>query len=140
MALVVGADAAIDPAAVDAAAEIRIETGQRGVDTAYDCAAKGDSVNQAIAVVRNAGRVILTGIHAEVLVPFHVHAMRRKEVTLFNTRRSNHDSELARDMLVGHARLFAPLITHERPMDRITEAFELVESYADGVGKLLVLP
>ncbi len=140
MALAMGADAAIDPQAADPVAEILKDTAQRGADSAFDCAATGDSVNQAIAAVRSCGRVILTGIHSAREVPFHVHDMRRKEIALFSVRRSNHESELALSLLAAHARLFAPLITHERPMTGINQAFELVHSYSGGVGKLLITP
>ncbi len=83
--------------------------------------------NEAIACVRNSGAVVLTGIHAEVAVSLNPHAMRRKEITLFNVRRSNHESELAREMLRQHAKLFAPVITHERPMGQIETAFDMIE-------------
>ncbi len=140
MAIAMGADAAIDPLTVDAAGEILKDTGQRGVDVVYDCAAKAETVNQAARVVCNGGAIVLTGIHAEVKVSLNFHVLRRKEVALFNVRRSNHDSERALDLLARNNRLFGGVLTHERPMDQINAAFELVESYADGVGKLLVLP
>ena len=35
---------------------------------------------------------------------------------------------------------FAPLITHSRPLDRIGEAFALLERYEDGVGKIIIRP
>jgi L-iditol 2-dehydrogenase len=140
MALAMGADAVIDPASVDPVAEILKDTGRRGVDTVYDCAAKGDTLNQAARMVRNRGAIVLTGIHADVTVSLNLHVMRRKEAALFNVRRSNHESELALDLLVTHNKLFGPLITHGRRMEKINEAFELVENYSDGVGKLLVLP
>ena len=140
MAIKMGADAAIDPFSVDPVAEILNDTGRRGVDVAYDCAAKGESLNQAARTVRNRGAVILTGIHSEVKAPLNMHVFRRKEVTLFNVRRSNHESELALSLLASHSRLFAPLITHVRPMSEINQAFEFVGRYSDGVGKLLILP
>ncbi len=140
MAIAMGADAAIDPGAVNPVQEILRDTSRRGVDAVYDCAAKPNSLAWSIDMVRSAGALILTGIHSEVETPLNLHTLRRKEVTFFNVRRSNHESELARDLLATHSRLFAPVITHERPMDGINEAFELVSSYGDGVGKLLITP
>lgn len=140
MALAMGADAVIDPLSVDPVAEILRDTGQLGVDLVFDCAAKAESLNQAARAVRNRGAVVLTGIHAEVKVSLNLHTMRRKEATLLNVRRSNHESPLALSMLASQSRLFGPLITHTRPISQINQAFELVESYADGVGKLLILP
>ncbi len=45
--------------------------------------------------------------------------MRRKELTIFNVRRSNDETPAALVLLIEHARLFAPLVTHTRPMERI---------------------
>jgi L-iditol 2-dehydrogenase len=135
-----GADAVIDAGAVEAAAQIHSDTGGRGVDCAIDCAAIGDTINQAIRASRNAGRVVLTGIHSAPMVEFELSPMRRKELAIFNVRRSNHESRAALDLLVERAAWFAPMITHTRPLDRIAEAFDIVEKRADGVGKLIVRP
>jgi L-iditol 2-dehydrogenase len=133
-----GADVALDPDAVDPSRQIHADTGNRGVDCAIDCAAKEHTTNQAIRAARNAGRVVLTGIHSDAIVPFEVSPMRRKELAIFNVRRSNHEWEAALEMLVEHQSLFAPLVTHVRPLDRIAEAFSIAESYTDGVGKMIV--
>jgi L-iditol 2-dehydrogenase len=137
-AMQMGADAALDPAAIDAARQIQGDTGGRGVDCAIDCAAKAHTTNQAIRAVRNGGRVVLTGIHSESFVPFEVSPMRRKELAIFNVRRSNHESERALEMLLHRVERFAPLVTHKRPLSEIADAFHLVESYADGVGKMVI--
>ena len=133
-----GADATLDPAAVDAGRQILDETGKRGVDLAIDCAAKGPSVRQSIQVARNAGRVVFTGIPSEPETPIEFHAWRRKELTLYQVRRSNHEGEQARDILSAYPGRFAPLITHTRTLDQIDRAFALVERYEDGVGKLVI--
>ncbi|HYW44812.1 MAG TPA: alcohol dehydrogenase catalytic domain-containing protein [Bryobacteraceae bacterium] len=140
MAKQMGADEAIDPAEVDAAAQIQSDTGQRGVDCAIDCAAKEHTTNQAIRAARHGGRVVLTGIHSDSFVPFEVSPMRRKELAVFNVRRSNTESPAALRLLVERTAWFAPLITHTRPLDRIAEAFSIAEHYTDGVGKLVVKP
>jgi L-iditol 2-dehydrogenase len=138
MAMLMGADAALDPCAIDAVRQIRVDTGGRGVDCAIDCAARSETTNQAAHSVRNGGRVLLTGIHSETKIPFDVSPMRRREVAFFFVRRSNHESEEALRLLAERAALFAPLITHTRPLENIAEAFHIAESYADGVGKMIV--
>lgn len=140
LALHMGATTVIDSGAVDASQQILADTGQRGVDVAFDCAAKKDTTNWAIRAARNGGRVVLTGIHSEILVPVEVSPMRRKELGIFNVRRSNHDTEKAIELLSEHSKWFGPLITHTRPMESIAEAFSIAEHYADGVGKLIVRP
>ena len=138
MARQMGADAAIDPAETDAALELTAETGGHGVDCAIDCAARQHTTNQAIRAVRSAGRVVLTGIHSDALVPFETSPMRRKELAIFNVRRSNGETHAAVELLAERAAWFAPLVTHRRPLDRIAEAFDITEHYADGVGKMVV--
>jgi L-iditol 2-dehydrogenase len=111
----------------------------QGVDIAFDCAAKDISVNQCVAALKPGGRLVLTGIHAELQVHFDVHQMRRNEIALFSVRRSNNESEDARDLLQEHTKLFAPLITHRRKLADISAAFALLETYSDGVGKLVIV-
>jgi len=133
-----GAHAAFEPRV--AMEEILGETGQRGVDCAIDCAAADDTSNQAVLLARNAGRVALTGIHSTPFVALDGSAMRRKELAIFNVRRSNHETGEALDLLRRHPQWFAPVLTHSMPIDRIGEAFSVAGGYLDGVGKMVVRP
>ena len=134
----IGADAALEPE--EAVEEILKGTGRRGVDCAIDCAAGEHTTSQAIQLARNAGRVELTGIHSTPFVSMDGSAMRRKELTIFNVRRSNHETQEALELLAAHTEWFAPLLTHTRKMERIDEAFTIASQYRDGVGKMIVTP
>ena len=134
----IGADVVLEPG--EAVSEILRGTGQRGVDCAIDCAAGAETTSQAAQITRNAGRVALTGIHTSAYVQVDASTMRRKELTLFNVRRSNHETEEALELLAAHAAWFAPLLTHTREIDRIDEAFAIASQYRDGVGKMIVTP
>ena len=103
MAKHMGADEALDPNQGDAAQQIMADTGGRGVDCAIDCAAKEHTHNWALRVVRNGGRMVLTGIHSAALVPFEVSHMRRKETAIYNVRRSNHEDHDALRLLTEKA-------------------------------------
>jgi threonine dehydrogenase-like Zn-dependent dehydrogenase len=83
---------------------------------------------------------VLTGIPETTQIAVNIHQYRNKEVAIFNVRRSNHEGRLGVELLRDHPKLFAPLITHTRPLDKINEAFTLNERYEDGVGKLLLRP
>jgi len=133
-----GADAVLEPG--EALEEILQATGRRGVDCAIDCAAGEHSTNQAIQLARNAGRAAITGIHSTPNVAMDGSAMRRKELTIFNVRRSNHETVEALELLMAQPRRFAPLLTHTRQIDRIDEAFSIASQYLDGVGKMVVKP
>jgi L-iditol 2-dehydrogenase len=134
-----GADAALNPDELDAVRQIHADTGNRGVDCAMDCAARQHTTNWAIQAARNGGRMVLTGIHSDALVPFEVSPMRRKELAIFNVRRSLHESEAALELLVERTAWFAPLVTHTRSLAQIAEAFSIAERYSDGVGKMVVV-
>ncbi len=138
LARLIGADAVIEPE--EAAKEILDATGQRGVDCAIDCAAKEHTMIQAMEITRNAGRIALTGIHSTALVSIDGSTMRRKELTIFNVRRSNHETEEALELLQEHGEWFAPMLTHTRQMDQLDEAFGIASEYRDRVGKMIVKP
>jgi len=140
MASDAGADAVIDPADGDASSVILRETGGRGVDLAIDCAARGDSLANCVKSVRNGGRMVVTAIPVEVCVSLDWHVARRKELAIYNVRRSNHESEAALALLGEHRSRFAPIVTHSLPMDRVQHAFDMLEDYSDGVGKVVLIP
>jgi L-iditol 2-dehydrogenase len=135
-----GADAVLDPHSTDVVAEVKQDTGKRGVDLVIDCAAKERTMSQCLYVARNGGRVVYTGIPSEAVIPLEFHEARRKELTLFNVRRSNHDTELAVRLLLERPSSFAPLLTHTVPMERIGQAFDMLEHYRDGACKVIITP
>ena len=109
-------------------------------DMVFDCAAKGDSINQAIRIVRPTGRVIITGVPSEVKPAIEFHTLRRKEAGFFTVRRYNHTAEPALRLLSDHLSRFAPMVTHRRPLEEVQRTFETLEAYADGIGKAVLLP
>ena len=138
LARAIGAGVALAPE--EAVNEILHGTGQLGVDCAIDCAAGEHTTGQAIQLARNAGRVVITGIHSGPTVALDGSQMRRKELTILNVRRSNHETQEAVELLHAHAEWFAPLLTHTREIARIDEAFKIAGQYLDGVGKMIVTP
>ncbi len=80
----------------------------------------------------------MTGIPSERTLTLEFHVMRRKELTLYNVRRSNRESQAALELLRQHRERFAPMITHTRPLEKIGEAFAIFAAYADGVGKMMI--
>jgi L-iditol 2-dehydrogenase len=83
---------------------------------------------------------VITGIFAEVCVPWQSHITRRKELVMYNVRRSNHESETALELLREHPARFAPIITHTFPIGETQAAFEMLENYSDGAGKAIIQP
>ncbi|MDQ6676365.1 MAG: alcohol dehydrogenase catalytic domain-containing protein [Acidobacteriota bacterium] len=131
MARAMGADDVLEPSEAG--------TLKRVAEIAFDCAAQGETVNQSLAALKGFGRLVLTGIHADLRVNLDVHLMRRTELRLICVRRSSTEAHDARDLLEQHLSLFAPLITHKRKLEDINNAFRLNETYGDGVGKMLIV-
>ncbi|HZS51130.1 MAG TPA: alcohol dehydrogenase catalytic domain-containing protein [Bryobacterales bacterium] len=134
----VGADCAIDFSAVPPDKAILAETSGRGVDVAFEAAGKAEAINHCLRVARNAGRVVLIGIPAELSVPVEFHGMRRKELALFNVRRQNRNAAAAIWLLVERRLRAGEIVTHTRPLESIAAAFQLLENYDDGVGKAVI--
>ena len=140
MAVALGASVAIDPGQVDPVAEILKDTAGRGADVVFDCAAKDNTINQAIRVTRSAGRVMITGVPSELQTPIDFHILRRKEIAFRATRRYNDTAGTALTMLSQHLDRFAPMVTHRKLLPEIQSSFETLEAYADGVGKIVIYP
>jgi L-iditol 2-dehydrogenase len=138
LARTMGADAVIDPSAIDPVRQIQADTGKRGVDLAIDCATKAGTIMQCVDVVRSASRIVITGIPSEPETALNMHALRRKEVQIYNVRRSNHETAQAIEMLRGNPRLFAPIVTHKAPIDRAERSFEMLETGDDGAAKIVL--
>jgi L-iditol 2-dehydrogenase len=133
-----GAEVALAPG--DALATILADTHGRGVDMVFDCAAKDDTANEALRLVRPGGRIVYTGIPAELRTPIDTHVWRRKEAVIYQVRRSNREGHAAVELLARHIRVLGAVITHTRPLAEIQRAFGIIEGYQDGVGKLIVRP
>jgi threonine dehydrogenase-like Zn-dependent dehydrogenase len=66
--------------------------------------------------------------------------MRRKELNFYTSRRANHTGHMAVEMLSQFPERFTPMITHRVGLSEVQQAFEMLESYSDGVGKIVVVP
>lgn len=140
LALALGADDALDPHQTDPVADVMAATGKRGVDLAIDCAARENSINQALRMTRTAGRVQVTAVPSDILVPIEFHVIRRKELNFYTSRRANHTGYTAVEMLSKFPRHFTPMVTHQMALSEVQQAFEMLETYSGGVGKIVVIP
>ncbi|MEI8246261.1 MAG: alcohol dehydrogenase catalytic domain-containing protein [Lentisphaerota bacterium] len=82
--------------------------------------------------------------HARIGIPevdriaFSMDNMRRKEICIQNVRRRNHCVQAALNMIAGKLCDVNIMTTHRFPLERTHEAFDLVESYQDGVVKAMI--
>ncbi|HET6920075.1 MAG TPA: alcohol dehydrogenase catalytic domain-containing protein [Jiangellaceae bacterium] len=99
---------------------------QLEVDVAIEAAGNDNAVEQAMALVRPGGRVILTGIPTDDRTSFPASLARRKGLTIALVRRMKDDGYVRGIRLVGKGRVdAASLVTARFPLEKTAEAFEL---------------
>jgi L-iditol 2-dehydrogenase len=132
------ADVALNPDGMDVVAEIMRLTGGRGVDVAFEAAGAPETPDQAAAVTRPGGKVVIAGIPSDDTMTMTASTARRKGLTIKLVRRMKHTYPRAIRMVhKGMLDVKSPA-THLFPLERITEAFELVVAYDDGVLRALI--
>jgi L-iditol 2-dehydrogenase len=132
------ADAVLDPYSDDVIAEITRLTGGRGVDVSFDAAGGPETPNEAAGVARRGGTIVVVGIPSDDLMTFRSFTPRLKGLTIKLVRRMKHTYPRSIRLVQTGMVSVKPLATHVFPLDRITEAFELVGAYADGVIKAII--
>lgn len=135
-----GATAVLNRDEGDAQEWILKKTHGRGVDVAIEAVGVQQTVSDTVKVARIGGRACMIGIPSvpELTIPFHL--ARKKELAIFNCRRSNREADRCLD-LVSSGRLdLKALATHHFPIERTQEAFDLVEAYGDGVIRAMIHP
>jgi L-iditol 2-dehydrogenase len=137
-ALDYAADAVLDPTQADMVAAILHMTGGRGVDVAFEAAGAPETPQQAAAVVRIGGTVIVAGIPADDTMTMNAGTVRRKGLTIKLVRRMKHTYPRAIRLVQTGRVDVQPLATHRFPLERIAEAFELVAGYRDGVLRAVI--
>jgi L-iditol 2-dehydrogenase len=132
------ADVALDPAATDVVDGILHQTHGRGVDVAFEAAGALETPDQAAAVTRPGGTVIVAGIPSEDRMAMTASTIRRKGLTIKLVRRMKHTYPRAINLVADGAVDVRSLATHTFPLERISDAFEMVSAYADGVLRAII--
>jgi len=81
---------------------------------------------------------MIIGIPEVDTITYEPHQMRRKELLIQNVRRSLHTTGTSIKLVEERLINLKPLITHYYPLEKISEAFELVSEYRDGVIKAII--
>lgn len=109
-----------------------------GMDLVYECAGQQETIDQAVAVLKPGGTLMLIGIPREDRISFAIDQIRRKEITIVNVRRQNACTRTTMDLVAAGSIRPDFMVTHRFKLDRVQEAFELVEAYNDGVVKAMI--
>ena len=135
-----GADEVFDAGQGDPVERIKQATEGRGVDAAFEAAGVQDTVTHACLAPRPGGRAVLIGIPSVDELAIPMHECRRRELTIQHLRRSN--GELLPFLQLPPSRRpdLKILATHLFPLERISEAFDLVDRKAQGVIRAVIQP
>ncbi len=112
-------------------------TGGRGVDLVLDAAGDPATINTGLTIARAGATFALIGIPVEPGTPVDLHTAMAREIRIQTLKRSNHRSASALAMLLTGA-VNDALITHAEPATRACEAFDTLDGYRDGIGKLVL--
>ncbi len=109
------------------------------LDAVFECCGEQAALDQAVALLKPGGKLMLIGIPALDRVSFDIDHLRRKELTVQNVRRQNGCVAAALELLASGQVPLERLVTHRFSLERVGEAFELAAEYRDGVVKAMVV-
>lgn len=109
-----------------------------GVDVAFECAGEQSTLDEAVEVLRPGGTLVIVGIPRTRRVSFSIDRLRRKEISIVNIRRQNQCDEKAIELVSTGKANIDFMITHTYSLEDTKTAFDLVESYSDGVIKAMI--
>jgi L-iditol 2-dehydrogenase len=122
-------------------ADVRAEIAAReplGLDAAFECAGKQETVDQAVDLLKPGGRLVIVGIPEFDRISFDPHLLRRHELDVKSVRRQIDCVAPAIELISSGAVNVDRLVTHRFPLAGTKAAFDLVASYSDGVIKAII--
>jgi L-iditol 2-dehydrogenase len=109
-----------------------------GLDAVFECCGQQEAISQALCLLKPGGKLMVIGIPRENQLLFDMDYMRRREICVQNVRRQVNCTEKALKIIEDGKIPIDKLITHRFSLEQAGEAFELVDSYSDGVIKAVV--
>ncbi|HEU5320656.1 MAG TPA: zinc-binding dehydrogenase [Methylomirabilota bacterium] len=135
-----GADVVVNSRTSDPVAAVREATGGKGADLVVDCAGADDTFDQALKMAKPGGKVLLVAFYHGPVTADVSHAVRQN-ITIY-TERGEGGTSVGRCLaLLAAGRIAAkPLVTHEFPLGRVHEAFEVLETRRGDPIKVVLHP
>jgi len=131
-----GADLAIDARDGKAVERIRKEAGP--IAHVFEACGDPKGIDDAVRAAAQGGELIIIGIPGPGPTPIEFHEARHRELRVVFSRRSNQELEQCLRLVEKKLVDLGPLVTHRMPLERIGDAFALVDQYADGVIKAML--
>jgi L-iditol 2-dehydrogenase len=121
-----GADVVIDPRETNVGDAVRELTEGRGADVAVDSV--GVLLEDAVASVRKAGRVLCFGLNERAQATMRPAALAYGEISIEGVYIARGTFPLAVRLLSDNPDRFEPLITHRLGLEQFDEAIELLRT------------
>lgn len=106
-----------------------------GLEVVFEVSGDQEAIDQAVELVKPGGRIIQVGIPIPERVSYQIARLRRKEVTIINSRRQNRCLEPVLEMIKKKELEVAWLLTHRFTPDQAQQAFQTAAGRLDGVLK-----
>jgi len=109
------------------------------LDVVFECCGEQDAVSQAVKLLKPGGKLILIGIPPTLKHwSLPTDQLRRKELCIQNIRRQVGCVQDALDAIHDKSIPIDHFITHRFPLAETKIAFDLLDSYKDGVVKAMI--
>jgi len=131
-------DHVVDVTKTDPLEYINDITGGRGFDITYEAAGQPETFNWSFEAARIGGKAFIIGIPEADAITFNPHPIRRKELLIQTVRRSNRALTPCIDLVARKRIDVIGLATHQFTLETITDAFEMVSRYGDGVIRAMI--
>jgi alcohol dehydrogenase len=142
MALRMGADIVLDPAAIDVVAEVKRVT-NGGADVAIEALGLPETFESALRSIRPGGTLSSLGVYSgKVQMPYDAFAAGLGDHTIVTTLCPGGKERMERLMRMVSSGRFdpTPLITHRFQLEDINEAYRIFSNRLDGVLKVAIRP
>jgi len=137
LASAMGANWTGNPEKEDIVSEI-LERESLQLDAVFECCGKQEALDQAICLLKPGGKLVIVGVPAFENWIIGTNEMRRKELCFQNVRRQNKSLETTLELISSGGIQPDKMLTHSFRFDQVSEAFELVAGYKDGVMKAMI--
>lgn len=108
------------------------------LDCIFECCGQQSAVDSAMKLLKPGGKLMMIGIPEVDDISFHMDDMRRKELRVQNVRRQCDCVQPALDMIDNKLFDVNAMVTHRFSFTDSKAAFDLVDSYTDGVVKAMI--
>jgi L-iditol 2-dehydrogenase len=120
---------------------VRAASGGRGVDEVFECSGSEGTLNQAVRMVREGGRVGLLGVPNEKVMeklPFKY--VCRNEIAIFGSKANPNVSDKVLALIASGQLVVKDLITHVFPLEEFAKALDTFVNRRDGAMKVVLEP